>query len=61
MQKDLERKMSTDEENLESKAKISSSFLSGNFDVVVIMSFVWIQDENSADAYDYDDCEEWDE
>ena len=58
VKKDLEDMTSTDEENLDSKAKIYSSSLSISFDVVMIMFFVWWQDENSEDAHENDDYEE---
>ena len=37
---DLEDKMNTNEAFLESKAKISSIFLSRSFDIVMIMYFI---------------------
>ena len=43
---DFEDRMSTEEEILESKAKIYPSFLSRICDVVMIMSIILRQDEN---------------
>ena len=51
MDVDIDDRMSEDEENLESKPRNSSSFFSISFDVVVIMSFILVQDKNSEDEH----------
>ena len=55
----LEYRMSVYEVILESKDNIHSSFLSRSFDVVMIMSFIWRQYENSEDADEHDEYGEW--
>ena len=54
VEEDLEDAMSADQEILESKAKIYSSFLSISFDVVMVIYFIWRQDVG-----EHDECKEW--